>query len=196
STSALPLITVAEFRQWREAARRESKSIGFVPTIGALHDGHMSLVRKILAENVNPAQFMPHEDLATYPRTLPRDLEILTAESSVSAAKRLRCFCLRLLCKRISSNASSSSASAVICFLPSRPCAPPYRCYHPVDNLALSSRNAYLSAEGRRIAGTLYIALKAAERAWNDGRSKDICVKRAMDVVHGVGTGAVGLHRV
>ncbi|KAJ7696548.1 Pantoate-beta-alanine ligase [Mycena rosella] len=88
--SPIPLFTtVASFREWRAAARRADKSVGFVPTMGALHDGHMSLVRRSLAENdltvlsifVNPAQFAPHEDLATYPRTLPRDLEILAAQA-------------------------------------------------------------------------------------------------------------------
>ncbi|EIW80550.1 Nucleotidylyl transferase [Coniophora puteana RWD-64-598 SS2] len=57
--------------------------------MGALHDGHLSLVRRSLAENdltvlsifVNPAQFAPHEDLATYPRTLPRDLELLAQQT-------------------------------------------------------------------------------------------------------------------
>ncbi|KAI8985574.1 Pantoate-beta-alanine ligase [Trametes punicea] len=85
--SAIPLFdTVASYRQWRREASDRNKSLGFVATMGALHDGHLSLVRRSLAENdltvvsifVNPAQFSPNEDLATYPRTLPRDLELLS----------------------------------------------------------------------------------------------------------------------
>jgi pantoate--beta-alanine ligase len=63
-------------------------SWGFVPTMGYLHDGHLSLVRMARAANdrvavsiyVNPAQFAPTEDLASYPRDLQRDLELLQAE--------------------------------------------------------------------------------------------------------------------
>ncbi|KAL1941218.1 hypothetical protein VTO73DRAFT_7430 [Trametes versicolor] len=88
--SSIPLFdTVASYREWRRKARDEKKSVGYVATMGALHDGHLSLVKRSLAENdltvlsifVNPAQFAPHEDLATYPRTLPRDLELLSALS-------------------------------------------------------------------------------------------------------------------
>ncbi|KAI0820749.1 Pantoate-beta-alanine ligase [Trametes gibbosa] len=88
--SSIPLFdTVASYREWRRRARDEQKSVGYVATMGALHDGHLSLVKRSLAENdltvlsifVNPAQFAPHEDLATYPRTLPRDLELLAALS-------------------------------------------------------------------------------------------------------------------
>jgi len=65
--------------------RNEKKTIGLVPTMGALHQGHASLVEKAKAENdivvvtifVNPTQFNDPSDLETYPRTLDRDLELL-----------------------------------------------------------------------------------------------------------------------
>ena len=63
--------------------------VGFVPTMGALHKGHMSLVRKALSENdlvfvsvfVNPTQFDNKQDLEKYPRTLERDVELLKTVS-------------------------------------------------------------------------------------------------------------------
>lgn len=65
--------------------RRQNLRIGVVPTMGALHPGHLSLVdairphvdRIIATIFVNPTQFAPHEDLAKYPRTLPEDLKLL-----------------------------------------------------------------------------------------------------------------------
>jgi pantoate--beta-alanine ligase len=73
--------TVADLRAALAAPRRAGRSIGLVPTMGAFHDGHLELMRRARAENdvvvvslfVNPAQFGPSEDLATYPRDEARD---------------------------------------------------------------------------------------------------------------------------
>jgi pantoate--beta-alanine ligase len=80
--------TVDEVRQALHGARRDGARIGLVPTMGALHDGHLSLVREarhgcdvvVVSLFVNPAQFGPNEDLAAYPRDEARDAELLEAE--------------------------------------------------------------------------------------------------------------------
>ncbi len=78
------LRTVREIRQALESARKSDKSIGLVPTMGALHAGHEALIQRardgadvvVVSIFVNPLQFGPKEDYGKYPRALPKDLEI------------------------------------------------------------------------------------------------------------------------
>jgi pantoate--beta-alanine ligase len=79
------ITTVLELRRVIEPVRLAGRTIGLVPTMGALHEGHLSLVRACRADcdvaavsiYVNPSQFGPNEDLARYPRTLDADLAAL-----------------------------------------------------------------------------------------------------------------------
>jgi len=79
--------TVSGLRAALAPHRRAGKSVGLVPTMGYLHDGHMRLVERARAENdvvvtslfVNPLQFGANEDLAKYPRDLGRDSAMLEA---------------------------------------------------------------------------------------------------------------------
>ncbi len=82
--------TVREMRAFSNAARLKGKTIGFVPTMGFLHKGHLSLVKKARAECevvvvsifVNPTQFAPNEDLKAYPRDFERDKELCEKENA------------------------------------------------------------------------------------------------------------------
>jgi len=81
------LSSLTEMRSWSRAERSRRHTIGFVPTMGYFHQGHLRLVdrareladRVVVSIFINPLQFGPHEDLARYPRDLPRDRQLAEA---------------------------------------------------------------------------------------------------------------------
>ena len=80
------LETIKELRERLDLQRKSGKSIGLVPTMGFLHEGHLSLIRRAKAENdivvmsdfVNPTQFAPNEDFESYPRNIELDEKMAT----------------------------------------------------------------------------------------------------------------------
>jgi pantoate--beta-alanine ligase len=77
--------TIKEIQSELVQLRHENKTVGFVPTMGALHEGHLQLIRQSVTENaititsifVNPTQFSNPDDLAKYPRTVESDVKML-----------------------------------------------------------------------------------------------------------------------
>src|SRR6202000_2929809 len=85
--------SIAAMQRLAQKWQRAGIQIGFLPTMGYLHDGHMSLVREarkrvgkngkvVVSIYVNPTQFAPTEDLSKYPRDLKRDLKLCRAEGA------------------------------------------------------------------------------------------------------------------
>jgi len=213
------IASISDLKDALEALRRRSAKVGFVPTMGALHEGHLSLVRRsreemegtVVSAFVNPTQFGPAEDLDKYPRPVERDRElcekagvdilfappasemyqagyatyVLQERYSEPFEGALRTghfhgvctVCAKLFCLVRPAVAyfgqKDYQQSVVIRHmvkdlnmdLEVRVCP----IVREEDGLAMSSRNAYLSAEERRQAPALHRALAAAEQAFAAG---------------------------
>ena len=80
---------ISALRTYLRGIRQEGKTVGFVPTMGALHEGHLSLMRRaksdcdlvVVSIFVNPTQFAPNEDFNAYPRDMNRDMQLTSLES-------------------------------------------------------------------------------------------------------------------
>ncbi len=194
-----------------------TRRVGLVPTMGYLHEGHLSLVRRARAENdvlvvsifVNPTQFGPHEDLQRYPRDIPRDLQLLAAAgvdvvfvppaAEMYPASFITYVTPEGLLAEVAEGAErpghfrgvatvvlklfgilrpqqayfgqkDAQQAAVIAHLIEDFHLPIVFHVRPTvreaDGLAMSSRNAYLSAADRAAALVLYQALQAGRRAF------------------------------
>jgi pantoate--beta-alanine ligase len=218
--------SVAEARAWLYEQRACGLRIGFVPTMGALHEGHLDLVRRAARENdlaivsvfVNPLQFNDPKDYAAYPRTFAEDVRLLStagcamaftgtlaqffpheldAEGKLAAAHRVSPGAAALglegamrpghfegvaaivdrLFETVLPDAAYFGAkdyqqAQVVLDLARRRGGPRVVVCPTVreaSGLALSSRNARLSAEDRQRAAQIYQALRAGQAAWDAG---------------------------
>ncbi|MFL6218220.1 MAG: pantoate--beta-alanine ligase [Actinomycetes bacterium] len=226
----LEVASSAELRAAADAARQRGAGVGFVPTMGALHAGHRALLARARAESdvvvasvfVNPLQFGPAEDLASYPRDREADLAVLEAEGvdlafvpaegemwpsppevrlrvGGSLAERLEGMdrpghldgVVTVVAKllhlvgpsRAYFGQKDAQQLAVIrrmvddLAFPNQIVACPT--VREPDGLAVSSRNAYLSAPERQRATVLYRALQAGRAAFLAGRRDPAAVEAA-----------------
>jgi pantoate--beta-alanine ligase len=220
---------------WSQHMRREGVVIGFVPTMGALHGGHRALIRAarlrcdalVVSIFVNPTQFAPREDLATYPRRIAQDRKLCRDEGAdvcfepTATGMYPKGFQTIVTVPAIARRWEGESrphhfsgVATVVTKLFSlvRPdvalfgqkdyqqCAVVRQLVKDLnfdvrlvvrptvrepDGLAMSSRNAFLSAEERRIAPILYQALLAGRRAIESGMAEPGSVSAIMRKVLG-----------
>ena len=235
----LRLNTPAALRRWSLRCHAAGMSVGLVPTMGALHAGHLSLVERALEECdrvvvsifVNPTQFAPGEDLDRYPRTLEQDLALLATAGAHAAflpaagdmfppefatavrvgdglsdrlegASRPGHFngvalvVAKLLVAARPDRAYFGQKDAQQCVLVRRLAAdldtgveivvcPTVR---DSDGLALSSRNAYLTAEERVRARAIPAGLAAAAACFESGeRDAAVLTATVRDVLEAAG---------
>jgi pantoate--beta-alanine ligase len=226
----IELTTVPDLKSWSRTQRSAGKRIGFVPTMGYLHEGHLALVDEarrqadavILSIFVNPLQFGPTEDLGRYPRDLPRDRALASARGvdalfvPTVAAMYPPGSEVRLspgpIADRWEGVARPGHFTGVLTVVAKLfHLVEPDLAYFgqkdvqqltlvrhmvrdldwPVeivavptvrepDGLALSSRNAYLGAEGRRRAVVLSRALQAAHQSWRGGETRAAALEGKM----------------
>jgi pantoate--beta-alanine ligase len=214
------LTTIPDLRSWTRAQRAAGRRIGLVPTMGYLHEGHLALVDEarrhadavILTIFVNPLQFGPREDLARYPRDLPRDralansrgvdaLFVPAVEAMYPPGSEVRVI-PGATAERWEGAARPGHFTGVLTVVAKlfHLVEPDVSCFGrkdiqqltlvrrmvrdldwPIeivevptvrepDGLALSSRNAYLSAADRKQAVALSRALLAAHQAFCEGQ--------------------------
>ena len=211
--------------------QKPSASWGLVPTMGFLHEGHLSLVRRARSDNeftavtiyVNPTQFAPTEDLSTYPRNLEGDLAKLKAEGvdlvftptdkTMYPPEFQTAVTVTHVTKSLEGVSRPSHFQGVATIVTKLfNIMQPTRAYFgqkdaqqtvvlkqmvrdlnfnlemivcPIvreqDGLALSSRNAYLSAEERQAATVLFRALTAVEAAYNNGERDGRVLRQQME---------------
>lgn len=221
--------------------RRNGESVGLVPTMGALHAGHLELVRQsrvqcdrtVASIFVNPAQFNPDEDLDRYPRQEEEDLSGLSKERAdlafipVAGDIYPEGFATAVHVGRVTTGMEGTvrighfdGVATVVCklFMQCRPdkaffgekdyqqliaiqrmvrdldmelTVVPVPTVREADGLALSSRNAYLSAEQRRIAVSLNRILHDTAKAIAGGRAIDAATAAARQELLDAGFDAV-----
>jgi pantoate--beta-alanine ligase len=214
--------TIAEMQSWSETQRCQGLRIALVPTMGSLHEGHLSLVRYarsrgdrvVVSLFVNPIQFAPHEDYAAYPRDFERDRKLLENEAAdvlfSPAVQEMypREFQTRIEVRQLSQYLCGAErqghfqgVATVVAklFNAVRPHVAVFgeKDYqqlqvirslvrdlnfdieiagHPIvreaDGLAMSSRNAYLSAAERKAALCLFRALNRAASMVESGETR------------------------